>query len=304
MIHKSPSAFINVFLFSLFWALDIIVSKMAFVAGAKPIPFTVQSAMVALLFLAAVVLPGNIKHIRSLSKKTIFWLLFANAIHFGLGSLLSNSGIALTSAVNAGFLVKFSLVTTTFFAWLFLKERITGTKIASGIIMIAGAYFITATGQTIVPHVGDILIIFSCIAVSIGNILIRKTIRNTTINEDVATLLKPIAGIPVMLLFVLASPLYPPHIQSALSAHYLNIGFYPYVFGAGIFMSMAWLFLNRTLKIATASYNTMMSMMTPVFVAVIAVFFLGERTTPLQIIGGLLIIVAGIIVHRSDIRQT
>lgn len=303
MIKKNQSAFINVFLFSLFWALDIVISKMAFIAGARAIPFTIQSALVALVFLTVVILPENIHHIRSLPKKTLLWLLLANAIHFGLGSLLSNSGIALTSAINAGFLVKFSLVTTTLLAWLFLKEKITRTKIASGLIMILGAYLIATNGQTIIPHIGDALIILSCIAWSIGNILIRKTIRNTNVNEDVATLLKPIAGIPVLLLFVLASPLYPPRMQGAFDIRYFNGNFYPYILGAGLFMGMAWLLLNRTLKIATASYTTMMSMMTPVFVAMVAFVLLGEKITPTQILGGLLVITAGIVVHRSNIKQ-
>jgi len=109
-IKKSKLAFLNVFLFSLFWALQILVSKMGFSAGAKAIPFTLQSAVVALIFLSVVVLPKNYKEIVSLPKKVLLGLLLANAIHFGLGGFFSNSGVALTSAVNAGFLVKFALV--------------------------------------------------------------------------------------------------------------------------------------------------------------------------------------------------
>ena len=57
MKDSSRLALINVTLFSLFWALQIIVSKLGFNAGAKAVPFTLQSAFVALIVLAIIVLP-------------------------------------------------------------------------------------------------------------------------------------------------------------------------------------------------------------------------------------------------------
>ena len=50
----------------------------------------------------------NLKQIISLPRKILLGLLLANSIHFGVGGFFSNSGVALTSAVNAGFLVKFA----------------------------------------------------------------------------------------------------------------------------------------------------------------------------------------------------
>lgn len=63
------------------------------------------------------------------------------------------------------------------------------------------------------------------------------------------------------------------------------------------------IFLNRTLKVATASYMTMMSMMTSVFVALLAVLVLKEQITFAQIFGGILTIIAGIITHYSEIDK-
>ena len=202
MTDKSKLAFVNVFLFSLFWALQILVSKMSFTAGAKAVPFTLQSAFVALIFLALVVLPQNFKQIINMPKTILYGLLLANAVHFGLGSFFSNSGVALTSAVNAGFLVKFALVTTILLAWVFLKEKMTITKALSAIVMIFGGYLISTKGQSIVPQLGDILIVFACLSWSTGNILIRKAIKDNNISGDIVSLLQPIVGIPVLLLFV------------------------------------------------------------------------------------------------------
>lgn len=303
VMSKSKLAFLNVFLFSLFWALQILVSKMGFSAGAKAIPFTLQSAVVALIFLSVVVLPKNYKEIVSLPKKVLLGLLLANAIHFGLGGFFSNSGVALTSAVNAGFLVKFALVTTIILAWIFLKEKMTWIKALAVLIMVFGSYLISTKGQPIVPQIGDLLIVLACFSWSTANILVRKAIKDTAVSGDVVSFLRPIAGIPVLLLFVLFSPLYPAPIQSVFAANYFDFTYYPYVIGSGIFTALLWIFLNRTLKVATASYMTMMSMMTSVFVAILAVLILKEQIALAQILGGILTILAGIITHYSGVDK-
>lgn len=302
-MRTSSLALINVTLFSTFWALQIFVSKLGFNAGAKAVPFTLQSAFVALIVLAIIVLPKNLKHLLKIPKKVFLGLLLANAIHFGLGGFFSNSGVALTSAVNAGFLVKFALVTTILLAWIFLKEKMTVTKMISASIMILGGYLLSTKGQSLVPQVGDILIVLACLAWSIGNILVRKAIKDSNISGDIVSFLRPVAGIPVFLTFILLSPLYPLQIRSVFTADYLNLSFFPYILGSGIFTALLWIFLNRTLKVATASYMTMMSMMTSILVAILAISFLKEQITSAQIIGGILTIAAGIVIHYSDIDK-
>lgn len=230
-------------------------------------------------------------------------LLLANSIHFGLGGFFSNSGVALTSAVNAGFLVKFALVTTILLAWIFLKEKMTATKAISVSIMIFGGYLLSTKGQSLIPQIGDVLIVLACLAWSIGNILVRKTIKDSNISGDIVSFLRPVAGIPVLLFFVFLSPLYPTQIRSVFTADYFDLSFLPYVLGSGIFTALLWIFLNRTLKVATASYMTMMSMMASVFVAALAVLFLKEQISFPQIFGGLLAIAAGVVIHYSDIDK-
>lgn len=300
MTEKTKSAFFNVSLFSLFWALQILISKMGFSAGAKAVPFTLQSATVALILLSLIVLPKNYKKILNLPKKVLLTLLFANSVHFGLGGFFNNSGVALTSAINAGFLSKFALVTTIFFAWFLLKERLTSSKILVVLAMIVGSYLISTKGQSIVPQVGDLLVLLACVAFSLGNVLIRRTLRDEVVSADIVSFLRPVAGIPIFLLFILLSPLYPVAVSEVFQVNYFDFSYFPYVLGSGVFTALLWLYLNRTLQVATASYMTMMSMMTPVFVAILAIWLLGEVIAPAQILGGLLIIFAGIITHYSE----
>ena len=140
--------------------------------------------------------------------------------------------------MNAGFLVKFALVTTILLAWIFLKEKMTVTKAISASIMILGGYLLSTKGQSLIPQVGDVLIVLACLAWSIGNILVRKAIKDSNISGDIVSFLRPIASIPVFLFFILLSPFYPPQIRNVFTADYLNFSFFPYVLGSGIFTAL------------------------------------------------------------------
>ncbi|MFA6501858.1 MAG: DMT family transporter [Parachlamydiales bacterium] len=303
MKNLNNSPFWNVFLFSLFWALQIFVAKLGFMQGAKPVTMVFQSAIVALVVLSIYVLPKHINNFKDLSKQVLISLLIANAIHFGLGGFFSNFGNALTSAVNAGFLVKFALVTTTILAWIFLKEKMTWVKFIAVMIMLFGNFLISTKGQTLVPQIGDMLIIGACFCWSVGNIMIKNTLKNHNVNSDVITFLRPVAGIPVLLIFLLLTPLYPGPVQKMFTVNLFDLTYFIYALGSGVFTALLWIYLNRTLKVASASYMTMMSMMVSVFVAVLALAFLGETMTASQVIGAILTISAGVVTHYAGIAK-
>jgi drug/metabolite transporter (DMT)-like permease len=67
---------------------------------------------------------------------------------------------------------------------------------------------------------------------------------------------------------------------------------------------MAWIYLYRTLDVATASYMTLMSMATPIIVSALALAILDERLVWVQIVGGGMIILSGVAIYFSDIAYT
>jgi uncharacterized membrane protein len=77
-----------------------------------------------------------------------------------------------------------------------------------------------------------------------------------------------------------------------------------YAAGTGICLAGAWFYLNRTLKVATASYMTLMSMVTPVLVGILALLFLGETLVWVQVIGAALIILSGTAISFSGIAAS
>jgi len=295
--------FVNVFLFSLFWAISIIVSKSAFNAGAHPVTYLIQSTIISLFLLTIYVLPQKYHELRSIPSKIFWGLMLANGIHLGLGAIFNSYGTATTSAVNVGFLGKFATVTTIIFAWLILKEKLTKSKLISVAIMIVGVFLITTGGKMIIPQAGDILILLACLSWSLGNVLIRKFIKNNPVSGEVVSLLRPIAGLPILFLFLSLSSFYPPEIQPVFAVNLTDLTYLPYLIVGSFASSLLSIFLNRTLKVASASYMTMMSMMTPVMVSIIAITLLGESMALIQALGAILIILSGVAIHYLKIEK-
>lgn len=293
----------NVLAFSSFWAIQIFVSKLAFLAGASVIPFTVQSAIFAIITLTILVLPTRLNELKNITPKVLLGLLVANAIHYALGGSLSNAGTAMTSAINAGFLVQFSTITTTILAWLILKEKLTKSKIITVILILIGSFLLITGGQLIIPRIGDTLILLACLSWSTGNVLVRKTLKNTPVSGDVVSFLRPLAGLPVLLFFIALSAFYPSPVKEVFQQDLFNYQFIFYAALNGVFAALLWIFLNRTLKIASASYMTMMSSTTPLMVSLMAIIFLNEKISVIQAIGILVIISSGIITQLLKIDQ-
>ncbi|MBU1967043.1 EamA family transporter [Patescibacteria group bacterium] len=169
--------------------------------------------------------------------------------------------------------------------------------------MIVGVFLVTTKGQAIIPQPGDILILLACISWSLGNVLIRKFLKNNPVSGELVSFLRPIAGLPVLLLFLSLSPFYPERIQSVFAVDLLDLTYLPYLISIGISSSLLSIFLNRTLKFASASYMTMMSMMTPVMVGIMAMMLLGESLAMIQVVGAVLIILSGVATHYLKIEK-
>ena len=241
-------------------------------------------------------------------QQTLFWkLFFANGIQAGLGTTLSLIGIALTDAVNAGFLVKMATVTTILFAWIILHEKMTPLKLLTVFLMLSGAYLLTTKGEVLLPKIGDLFILGACFCWSLGNVLVRKILKSEPISADVVTMQKPITGMSFLLgliaVFSIFSPAYGNQSQ-VLTCCTFSFSYLPYGIGGGICLAMAWIYLNRTLKIATASYMTLMSMVTPVIVGLLAFIVLGETLVWVQVIGVGMILSGGVVIYFSDIAYS
>jgi len=307
---STTSSFFNVMMFSGFWALQIFITKLGFISGVQVLPFQILSILTAMSILAIMILPkyGDEFGKFFYQQPHLFWkLFFANGIQSGLGTFLSIIGISLTEAINAGFLVKLATVTTILFAWLILKEQLTVIKIATVLAMLSGAYLLTTKGQVLLPRIGDLFILAACVCWSLGNVLVRKFLKTQPVVVEVVTLQKPIAGLPVIFVLMGVSiwnPRFISAIQPVLSCCKVSFASLAYALGNGLCLAMTWTYLNRTLNVSTASHMTMMSMVTPVIVSLLAIIFLHETLEWIQIAGAGMIIVSGLVTYFSGVAQT
>jgi len=135
-------------------------------------------------------------------------------------------------------------------------------------------------------------------------VLVRRLLKDQPIQADVVTMQKPLASFPVILVLIGVSIFYSSTVgvfNQLFSCCLFSSQDLFYSLLNGFCMAMAWIFLYRTLKVSTASYLTLMSMLTPVIVSLLALTFLGETLVWVQIIGAALIILSGMVVYFSDI---
>ena len=300
--------FFNVLILSVFWSLLIFESKLSFKFGAEVLSFQLLSTLFAFSVLSIITLPKFYKDIVFLffKQKDLFWKLFSANIIDALGNCLGIIGISLTSAINAGFLAKVATVTTIIFARIILKERLSGLKIVTVFTMLAGAYLLTTKGQNLTPRIGDLIILSACVCWSFGNVLIRKYLITNSVKVEVVTFLKPLAGLPVILILVALSIWYPKifgQIENVMSCCNPPMSVLPYTLLNGFFLAMNWIYLNRTLEVSSASYMTMMTMMVPVIVSLLAMLFLDESLSWIQIVGSGMIIMSGVVTYFSGISN-
>ena len=299
-------ALLYTLLFVLFWALEIIATKFTLLAGTSVPAMILQTSFFALLFLLVWVLPSEGRKLRELlatDRRTFWRIVIANSCHYTLGTILYCTGISLTTATNAGFLFGLGPIFSTLFARILLHELIPTKRILALSLLLIGAYTLSTEFRTLIPQPGDILIILAVVAWTLGNVLMRRAIRDTKISGDIVSLLKPAAGLPVFLFIALLSRVFSIEPVSALSGPIFQPEMLGYTLVCGVLSALIWIFLYRALKLQEAAYVSILGMATPVLVLLLANIVLGEVGTPLKISGGTMIVVAGIFTHWQTLQQ-
>jgi drug/metabolite transporter (DMT)-like permease len=285
----------NAVIFTTCWGMQTAVAKVAYRQGASIGALSLVSVATTLSVLGALALIWHRSALRALRGRSLGRVLVANGLHAGLGNLVALAGIALTTAVNAAFLMQCQAAFTVAVARLALAERVTAAKAMSLAGMVAGAFLLTTGGRLEQPRPGDILILLGCCCWAAATVLLRPLLRSGQVSADVATALRPVAGLPVMvvsvaLASVLRTPVSSPLELGSPSWEILGLGVV-----YGVLQSGTWLFMLRTLRLASASYTAMMGTLSAVVVAGLATVVLGERISAVQAGGALLILAAGAI---------
>ncbi len=277
-----------VMIFSIIWALQIIMSKIALNNGASAFAFLFQIMIVAAIILLVYILIFQKNTLRLVHRQDMRKLLLIAFIGTAVANTLGYYGLEHSTSVSYGFLVKTAVFFTIVLSHFLIDEKIDSHKIILMIALLAGVYLITTKGVALVPNRFDILIVMSAFFYALANTVAKTVLRD--IPADVVALFRLTFGAFFLLLLM---PLFCRNFYVVVD--------YNLVIVTGILLAMMQIMLYRTLQITSACYLSMMSMATPLIVTIIGVFILKESFSAVQTVGGALIIVSGILIHGKDI---
>lgn len=275
------------FLAVIFWALMIIIAKYIYLLGGNVYNVTFWSTVMSSPFWL-VMLFRRKAEFRKISLDSLFILL-------GMG-LISSVGVVLTEAlalkysqaINYSFLIRTVILFTFLFAAIFLKEKITLKKLVLAVVILGGAYLLTTNGKNLVFARGDIFTLVEAALIAFGNTVLGKLAVQKMPPLFSAAAASLIGIIPLVII-----------------AGYNQAIYWPATIGLIFLWTIAFILLTlmrfTAYQYASAAYLTMMYSLTPVLVSLMALTLLQEEMTALQIVGGGLIVLAGVGVEKLKI---
>lgn len=282
---------IYVTLFSLFWAFSILTTKFVIKNGVNPIVLAPQTLFFTTSIIAIYLLITKTYSLKNVSKNSIYGSIISGIIGGGLANFAQTYGLKFTTSINAGFLVKTATAFTVLFAFLVLKEPISKLKIIFVTMLIFGAYLLSTGGKSIIPHTGDVYILLAAVGFAAASV-INKFVIKKDIHPNLVSLFRAFMGFVVTL-----------SIAIILDFSIFKFQMPGYILLISLFQSGIYIYLNKTLLVASASYMTMMSMITPVTVALFAIPLYGETLNLIQLVGAGLIVIAGIMTQIKGVAD-
>ena len=230
------------------------------------------------------------------NRKYLFWValcgitLFNTCIYFA-GHFTSAINMALIGTTS-------SPIFATLFALIFLKEKISGFRLAGMIICITGILLLLSKGSWTVLAAfhfskGDLWILASGFVFAIYSTLVRK--KPAAISSINFLFVIFAAGVlmlfPLFLIELFVSG--PPQFSYSLLGVILYLGA-----GASIISFLSW---NISIQKLGAGRTVLFGNLTPIFSALEAVWILNEKITAIHLISGILVI-AGLILANTVIK--
>lgn len=279
--------FYYTFLAALSWAISIVLLRIILQSGENPYNMMFWTSLIGLPFWIYL-FAKNKNEIKKLKKKD-YYILLAMGIISSVGvSLTEFLALKYSPAINYSFLIRTVILFTFLFAYIFLGEKFTKKKIALATLLITGVYLLTTKGKIISLTAGDIFTLSEAALIALGNNVLGKMATNR-----MSVALSASSSVLIGLLPKLAIAVYFTQIIVPKGIFWI------------VLLTIVFILLTQlrftAYKYASASYVTMVFSFTPVFVSLMAIPLLKELMTPIQIIGGVLIILTGILVEKLKV---
>lgn len=256
-------------------------------------PFSLVTIRLILgaLTLAIVLLVRGLPNIQ---RRQVFQVLGVGFVGYGISLSLQFLGTKLSTAANGSLVTSATPAFVLIFAAVLLKEKITWLRLAALLLATLGVVaVIDPRSAQLNPDLfmGNLALIGAAVTWALYSVLVRKTTQN--IDVLLFSMVAFLGGLPITI------PLGAWELQTTGMG---EIG--PGVIGGILFLgvistALAMVLWNTAFAFVDASLASLTFFAQPVVGTVLGWLFLGERITPLFLLGGLLIGLGLIISSRE-----
>lgn len=169
-----------VFLTAIISGVSIFTNKYG-VSKVEPYTFTFLKNVLVAIFLLSLVLFTKELKTTNLKKKQIYQLILIGLIGGSIPFLLFFKGLSMTSASVGGFIHKTLFIFASFFALIFLKEKIPKKMLIIALILIIGN-FLLLNLKSFSFGIGEFLILIATVMWGLENVISKNILKQLSGN--------------------------------------------------------------------------------------------------------------------------
>ena len=273
------------------WGGMYVVSKV--VLDVIP-PFALLTIRLVLGFLSLSAVIGFRKAQPSFTRKEFWQSFLVGVIGYGISLGFQFTGTKLSTASNGSLITSATPAFVLLFAFFLLREKITSRQVLALAVSTVGALaVIDPRTAELSPSLflGNVLLFFAGLTWALYSTLVRKVARNRDLLNSSAVML--LGGIPSSAIL----GFYETNLQGIGAITPSIVGGILYL---GIISTAVAMFMwNYAFKELPASLASLTFFAQPVVGTLLGWFFLGEKITPLFLLGGVLIGIGILITTRE-----
>lgn len=262
---------------TLFWGVSYYLMDLC-LEDLAPLNLNAFRFLLAFFVLGAVFF----KKLRRVNRTELRWAV-AVGLLLTVTYIGATYGVKYTSISNAGFVCALPVVLTPVFDRLVFRRR-AGKKLGFALAMCTVGLALMTLGEDFRPAVGDVICLLCAVAYSFDLLLVERAVKNP--NVDALRLGVCQLGVVGVVMLVLSLLFEQPHLPSSPRI---------WAFAAflGLFCSgVAFVVQAVAQKYTTASHVGLIFTLEPVFSAVVAFAFAGEKLLPRGYLGAALMLLS------------
>lgn len=243
----------------------------------------------AFRFIMAFALLGTVFHkrLRRLNRATVRGAVLVGTALVGT-YIFYGYGVSRTSLSNAGFISALAVVFTPLFDFLF-RRRKPRRKLFVALLLCTLGLGLLTLGRDFRPRIGDVLCLGVSLCYTADLMLTEETVKNEAVDPVAMGVLELgfVGAVMLVMSLVLETPCLPRTPAVWAAALFLGI----------LCTGVAFVVQTVQQQYTAASHVGLIFTLEPVFSAVIAYFFAGERLQPRGYLGAVLMLVSLVIME-------